>query len=312
MSNKPYSHLSTEDYMALSLSAEYDGEPVFEGEEMYPVSSDGRHALVNTKYLEVSPDQLIDVAKSIDTKKMSYQDVIKKAYALICEAHLISKNLRHWNELVSRNHHSKLINDLVENSQKNDEKQPLRLALLVDFFKAIQSPKSEDSASREFNKWFAYEAKLEDYTATFPYKPNPRNHDIDQYKKRIENGWIRWHTLERERIYIVPEANKPKKDKKTTLKPNQHVTEPYWTTKDAWWPEATKKVIENLKKRNYLNNGKDAFLDNDAAALALTKFHQWIKLEQLNRKSLDVKPPIKPLRSKVGKFASNKDKGSDR
>lgn len=309
MSELPYKHLSLDDQRKLKDDSQAGTKPIFEGEEASPVFKDARHALLGTTYFDVSPEQLIDVAKHIAINETNHRDAVQRAYSIICEAHVVSRNIGHWNEKVRNNHTSKLIHELVENAELNKREQPLRKRLLSAFYEALESPKNEDDASKEFNRWMRSKARLADYKSTIPYNPHHENYDHDLYVKLNSDGWILWHNMGSNGFLIVPEATQPKHDPPRKKEKRDHITQTYWGTTDVWWPEATGDMVD-VEKDKYLNKGRTAFLSKYCAEKALEKFQKWLELDASIKGEDSEKRSIP--RSKEGQFVSDKDKGAKR
>ena len=94
-----FDHLSLEEQQAMIARSSSGEHPIFSGETASGVQIDTRrHTIHSGQFFEVEPEQLIDVAKHMTQNGDSAEKIIEKAYALICEAHLTSRNIKHWNE----------------------------------------------------------------------------------------------------------------------------------------------------------------------------------------------------------------------
>ena len=280
----------------------------FSGEETSPVFGDSRHAGMDTTHFEVSPAELIDVAKHLWRDGMDHQEVIKRAYQIICEAHLTSGNIRRWNEKVKRHHIPEPIFNLVERSVKNDRGQPLRQRLLVAFMKSLGMGGDPSNASKRFNEWIRESEREEDYLSTVPW--NRADPDFDQplSERLSENGWIQWYVDGRTGHLITPPRNTPAKPLRRKPAAGEHVTTPYWETTDVWWPDPDKEIIER-RKSEYLSAGRDVFLSPYTAQKVLVDFGAWLELDEKRKKA-----PAKKQQPKNagGVFVSPKDKGAGR
>jgi len=280
----------------------------FSGEETSPVFGDDRHAGIDTSYLEVSPSELIDVAKHIWREKDTHQDVIKRAYQIICEAHLTSGNIRRWNEKVRRHGIPEPIFNLVEQSEKNTDGHPLRQPLLAAFMKSLGMGSDPSNASKRFNEWIKESERLRDYSATIPWNPNDPGFDGVLNERLRKNGWVQWFYDGGSGFLVTPPRTSPAKPLGRKYSDGEHVTTPYWDTTDVWWPVPDKETIEQ-RKSEYLNAGRDAFRSSYQACGALVKFSKWLELEgKMKKVPMQKKQP----RNATGALVSPKDKGAGR
>lgn len=280
----------------------------FVGEAAEPVFGDDRHAGQDTTYLEVSPEELIEVAKHLGGQGINHQESIARAYRMICEAHLISGNIRRWNEKVRRHHSPEHIFDLVARAEKNEQGQPRRIPLLVEFFKLLDQGSNSTNASKRFNEWFKHSARLKDYKATVPLYPQREDFNAELYQQLATNGWINWHILGGKANPRMPARTEPVGRVPDAGKQDEHPTRPYWSTSDVWWPEPSKEEVES-QKSEYLNQARDAFISGQHARRAMTKFDDWLILEQQMGEGTKIS---KRPRTKGSKFVSPSDNGSDR
>lgn len=280
----------------------------FSGEETSPIFGDDRHTGTDTSYLEVSPTELIDVAKHVWQKGDNHIEVIKRAYQIICEAHLTSGNIRRHNEKVRRHGIPEPIFNLVEQSEKNADGHPLRQPLLAAFMKSLGMGGDPSNASKRFNEWIKESERLRDYSATIPWNPTELGFDKVLDERLRRNGWIQWFYDGGSGFLITPPRTSPVKPLRRKLADGEHVTTPYWETTDVWWPESDKETIEK-RKSEYLNAGRDAFRSSYQACAALVKFSKWLELERQMKKA---PTPKKQPKNENGEFVSPKDKGAGR
>jgi hypothetical protein len=256
---------------------------------------------------EVSPEQLIDVAKHLNVNKYDHQEAVCAAYDLICEAHLVSRNIRRWNENARIHHSSPEIHQAVFNAAKNAQGQPLREAVLVNFFSSLGRGCNPTNASKKFNDWIKEYLRRNDFESYFPWNPVSLGTSPGQNKIYRENGWIKWEYHKRGNYLMVPERTKPKTNQARELKEDEHPTEAYWLTKDVWWPEPKSSEIEEAKSR-WLTSNRKAFHSFYIACEALKTFKKWLDSEASlipsKKKTLNS--------SKSGNFVSSKNKGSAR
>lgn len=283
----------------------------FCGAEANPVFGDDRHCGRDTTYLEVSPEELIDVAKHLAGPGIGHRESVERAYRLICEAHLISGNIQLWNEKARRHHSSEAIFNLVDQAQKNQRGQPLRQGLLVAFFESLGLGRDATNAAKRFNEWLRQATRLKDYLASVPWNPQMENYDNDIHKQLVKNQWIKWFRIGSAGYIILPSRTQPAKKAPRKLKEGEHVTTPFWSTSDVWWPEADEEEVEH-RKSEYLSKSRDAFLSDHHARKALEKFGRWLDLEQQMRAEAKPTKSSKRPRNNNGAFVSVRDKGSDR
>lgn len=135
----PFEDLSNEEQRAMIALSSSGEHPIFVGEEASGPKTSPRHIVHSGQYFEVEPEQLIEVAKHLAAEKEPAQKTIERAYALICEAHLTSRNIQHWNEKTRRNHVKKSVHDIVEAhviSEGKDEGKVSRAKVLSAFLKS--------------------------------------------------------------------------------------------------------------------------------------------------------------------------------
>jgi hypothetical protein len=279
----------------------------FLAEDGVPFVSDTRHHMEDASMFEVSPEQLIDVAKHFAFKKYEHKEAVAVAYDLICEAHLVSRNIRKWNEKVKTCLFSPEIHQVVVNAAKNNQGQPLREAVLVDFFSSIARGSNSTNASKKFNEWINEDLRRCKFEGIFPWNPVSSGTSPEQNKTYQKNGWIKWACHARGNHLIVPERTEPKTKLPHEPKKEEHPTEAYWLTKDVWWPEPESSEIEVAKSR-WLTSNRKAFHSVYNACEALTAFKAWLELQAA------LMPAKKQIRnrSKSGNFVSAKDKGANR
>jgi len=261
----------------------------------------------DTIHLEVSPVELIDVAKHLWREGMNHRDAVSHAYHLIREAHLLSGNLRHLNQ---RSHPSAgSISDLVWRAERNDHGQPLRVPLLVALMKSLGKGANADNARKLLNDWFRESLRKDSFLAVMPHDATAPGTDPKLHQQLRENGWLRFHQDDRGGQHlIIPPNTRPEKPLRQKPATGKHITQPYWNTTDVWWPEADPQDIQT-RKAEYLNPAGDAFLNAIIAQRALERFTAWLELEaQIKKAPARKKQP----RNASGKLVSPKDKGADR
>lgn len=249
--SSPFRHLSEEESHQLFEDCHAGKTDIFCGEEPSVPNCPDRHQLVGTRYLSATPEELLEVAKNLGDTKAPAKELIEKAYQLICEAHLVSRNIEHWNTKVNRHHLSEKIHNLVYGLKDIDnttDKVP-RKSLLVAYENMRGHTVSEKTATERFNQWLKDEIRLDNFLSTIGYSNHSSNHDPDLLKTLYDNGWIEQVHMSRGVHIIVPKKTKPAGKPKRKVQINSHITAPYWTTTDAWWPEADPEILKQRREK---------------------------------------------------------------
>ena len=260
----------------------------------------------NTCYLEVSPKELLEVAKHLTNAAENPKEAIEKAYALITESYNFSRGVHYWNYKVECDHVSPAIHNLVEahtiQSGENKGSAP-RAKLLQGFEKLLGNNIAEGTASDRFNHYLKEEIRLEDFLFEIGYSPHSENHDLEKINLLYENKWIRQVNIGSSVLILPPERTQPIKRKRKP-KPSEHPTEPYWNTKDSWWPEADPEILK--KQREQILRGRGQFFWAYEAKKILQSYLEWRKIQTEAKKQLGQKNAEK--RTKQGQFAGKKPK----
>jgi len=114
------------------------------------------HSGLTGGLFEASPTELLDIAKHLDHEGEATGKTIERAYSLICEAHVFSRNLKHWNEKSKRDHVSQSIHDLAEAhtiKESPDKGKVPRVPLLQAFLGEKKLPSNKTDAGKIFNRW---------------------------------------------------------------------------------------------------------------------------------------------------------------
>jgi|GEM_PF-1898031 len=301
----PFEHLTTEEQRALIARSSSGEHPVFAGEEAGgPITSD-RHQVHAGRYFEVEPEQLLEVAKHIAASGEAAEKTVQRAYALICEAHLVSRNIRHWNEKARRGHVSDAIHSLVEEHllrKGNDAGKVVRADLLGAFVKQRGGASNERDVRRIFNRWVTESLRLRSFLEEIPWNPSAPDFDGGLSKTLCEKGWIRWLHIGSSGFLILPEqTEKPLTSPRRKRKSGEHETAPWWGTKTVWWPAPSAKEIAEFKAE-YLVDKQKHFRSAHAAKKALTKLKTWLDLQD-EIESMNSKPERRGKSDpKTGKF----------
>ena len=178
--NDPFDDLSPEEWRVMVARSTSGEAPVFAGEEASGIHTSDRHIVHSGQFFEVEPEQLIEVAKHLAAKGEAVQETVERAYALICEAHLASRNIRHWNEQSRRQWVSKRIDELVEEKmiQTGDHKGKVpRLDLLLAFLSAKSGSSNKTDSGKLFNLWIREHLREEAFDELIPWNPNRADFD---------------------------------------------------------------------------------------------------------------------------------------
>jgi|14_taG_2_1085336.scaffolds.fasta_scaffold32205_1 hypothetical protein len=284
MSQNPYSHLSEEQQRALFKKCS-DGEQfIFTGEEItVPGSLARAYKGMTGRLFEVTPSELLDVAKRLDRPGDKPGKTIERAYSLICEAHVFSRNLKHWNDKSKRDHASQSIHDLTEDHVLDEGafkgKVP-RIPLLQAFLKERKLPSNKTDAGKIFNRWVKETLREKDFTDTIPWNPFRADYEQNLYETLHQNGWIRWVSIEGGTFLVSPEkTDKPSHRSRTKPKEGDHETRPWWPTKTTWWPNPTATKQKDFKAKYLCDNFRN-FHSAHHAKKCLTSFENWLKLQE--------------------------------
>jgi hypothetical protein len=279
MTDLGLTHEEQRDLIERSTTGEHQ---VFAGEKASGPGGPNRHTIHSGQYFEVSPQELIDVAKHIAHPGESSEKTIKRAYELICESHLVSRNIDHWNAKIRRGHVSTAIANLVMSTleEGSDDLRPVnRKALLVAYEDMRGESVSAATASDRFNEWLRDLVRKDDFLSAIGYYH--RSGDIDQ--KRIKtlyaNGWIQEVNISGAVHIFVPMATRPAKEIEHDGSCS-HPTESYWKTTDTWWPEADQEKIEYLRKQIFDPTGAH-FITAYQAKQELQRYHQWREVQKV-------------------------------
>lgn len=282
MSN-PFEHLTPDEQRAMVARSSSGEHPIFAGEEAGVIQSDNRHMVLHGQFFEVEPEQLLDVAKHLASSGDSPSKVIEKAYALICEAHLTTRNIRHWNEKTRRNHVKKDIYEIVEGLviREGPDKGKVSRAQVVSAFLVSKGLRTNETDDRKlFNKWMNDDLRLRSYKSVIPWNPTAKDFDQNLNETLHAKGWIRWFQDGSTGYLLLPEeTEEPHTKSRRKLRDGEHVTRPWWETKNVWWPSPSQKEISELKRRYFVDKGKH-FRTDYVATKALEKFDQWLDLQK--------------------------------
>lgn len=137
-------------------------QPIFTGEEASCPQVDlNRHSIHKGQCFEVNPEQLKHLAKDGESTKKT----IERAYGLICEAHLTTRNIKHWNYKVRRGHVSERLHNIVEEhaitTKTNKGKEP-RLDVVKALLESRGVSSNDTQAGKLFNTWVRESLRKED------------------------------------------------------------------------------------------------------------------------------------------------------
>ncbi|MDB4313976.1 hypothetical protein N9953_02220 [Akkermansiaceae bacterium] len=277
---------------------------IFAGEAASGPGGPTRHTIHSGQYFEVSPQDLIDVAKHISQPGESSEKTIKRAYELICECHLVSRNIDHWNAKVRRGHVSPAIDELVMSTleEDTDDLRPInRKALLVAFEKMLGESVSAATASERFNEWLRDIVRKDDFLSAIDYSHRDGKINQERIQMLYANGWIEEINISGDVHVLVPIATRPTK----VIEPDNsysHPTEPYWNTCDVWWPEADPDRIEYLRKQIFDSTGAN-FVTGYRAKQELQQYHKWRDVQKVAKAASEPKKRRTRKDAETGQFA---------
>jgi hypothetical protein len=280
MPESPYSDISTEDFMEGLNKGELF---VFQGERFTIPGDLPNHLQGHSgRLFEVSADKLVSVAQHLSNDHEKSGQTISRAYKLICEAEVFSRNLTHWNEKAQRHHVAKSIHEIVSEhvitSGKESGKVP-RLILLSAFLKATGRASHQAEAGGIFNRWIHESLRHRDYSHVVPWNPSSKNFDSKLYETLSDKGWIRWISIHDSGFLVIPANNdKPHTQPRRKLREGEHETRPWWGTKTTWWPSPTKAQTKAFRQE-YLCDREKNFKSTYTAGRCLEKFARWLQIE---------------------------------
>ena len=294
-----FDHLSFEEQQAMIARSCSGEHPIFSGETARGVQIDTRrHTIHSGQFFEVEPEQLIDVAKHMTQNGDAAEKIIEKAYALICEAHLTSRNIKHWNEKARRGHVSERIDKVVaeyEITKGNDIGKVPRLAVIQALLSQRGVSSDKTNAGKAFSSWIKESIRKNTYSNAIPWNPARADFDAELHKTLLKKGWIRWLNIGNTGHLIIPEASEPPNHKsRRKLKEGEHVTRPWWGTKNVWWPAATQEEVREFKAKYFVDKFKN-FISAYTAKQVLVKFDRWLNFVDAVKKQ----PDYKATKSKV-------------
>lgn len=300
-------NLSLEEQRAMIARSSSGEQPIFTGEEAsFPQVDLNRHGIHTGQCFEVDPEQLIDVAKHLAKDGESTKKTIERAYSLICEAHVTSRNIRHWNAKVRRGHVSDRIHKIVEEhiitTKTNKGKVP-RLAVTKALLELRGMSSNDTQTGKLFNTWVRESLRKEDYDCAIPWNPVREGFDEALNKTLLDKGWIQWLRIGNAGYLILPECTtKPITKPKKKVNKDDHVTRPWWGTKKVWWPNPSKEHIRKFKNEYLIDNFKH-FKNAHTAQRALYKFDRWLDIMDAHKRQSTKLRKSKPKRdSDSGEF----------
>lgn len=277
---------------------------IFAGEEAnVPIAG---IPFLDTTYIEVSPEDLVIVATSLlAVSGGSEKKAIEKAYTLITEAHLFSRNVVLWNENVRRHHADEMI--AVAMAEVGNLH---RTNLLVSVLKKIECPTTNSTdAERLFNRWVKEELRHEDFMSFGPFETTD-----SKLSATFNSLW-----------QMLPLRKSPSTKAPRVLRKGEHETAPWWTTDDVWWPDPSKQLMETRNDQIYQRDPSNPqsrtiwFRCPENAASLLSRFVRWIKNGHAGNTKFDGGTAISPKTSRrqpknkeSHKFVSRGTKGAER
>lgn len=287
MSQSPYSHLSDKQYRALLERCSSGDQFVFAGEKFtVPGSLATQHQGLASGLFEVAPEDLLEVAKHIERDGDGPGKTIERAYSLICEAHVFSRNLSHWNEKSRRDHFSPFIHNLVCGSVISDglnEGKVHRNSLLTSFLEAKNKATNQSDTRKLFNLWVTQSLRHRSFSDTIPWHPQREDFDEEINKQLYAKGWIYQIRIGTSIHHTIPEETSPPAHRpKRKWRDGEHITRPWWNTKHVWWPNPSQLEIKEFKAQ-YLDGRGGHFQSAYRAKQALTKFERWLEIEDATK-----------------------------
>lgn len=292
---------------------------IFNGEKPTTTDIPDRLTLIPGKYLNVAPETLIDVAKHIADPSSSVKKTVAKAYEIICEAHLLSRNLSHWNEKAANHHLDPRFKKIAEDNSEEDANGLIRCSrkkVLVAFEKTLGNDVSETTASENFSEWIRESVRTEEFLDAIHFDHHDPEHDPHLFNMLIKSGWLERLKIGTAGYYLPPIPTSPTKrlnSHQPTFRSNLEKkasvisleTEPYWSSEDRWWPNPSNETLR-AKRQEFLNATGQYFLSPFIAAGALERYSGWLEVWN-ERKKRKYQAPSSPRKdSESGQFIGQK------
>lgn len=122
-------------------------------------------------------------------------------------------------------------------------------------------------------------------------------------KTLLDKGWIQWLRIGNASYLILPECTtKPITKPRKKINKGDHVTRPWWGTKNVWWPNPSKKHVKEFKDEDLTDNFKH-FKNAHMAKQGLLKFDRWLDImDEYKRQSAKVRKSKPKRDSESGEF----------
>ena len=283
MNKSPFTELSPDQQRDLMDRLHNGDEFVFAGEEYtVPGRLANEHMGLASGLFEVNPEELISVAKHLAQEGDEMSRTIERAYSLICEAHVFSRNLKHWNDKSRRGHVSQALHDCVEPhviKDGEDRGKVPRMAVIQSFLKSKNKASNKTDAGKIFNRWVKETLRKKSFHEVMPWNPSLSNFDQKLYSSLCEKGWIRWVAVRGGNHFILPsETEQPETKPRTKAKEGDHVTRPWWNTKKTWWPNPSSEEQKKFKSE-FLCSKNKLFHSDYSAKRCLRRFDEWLMVQ---------------------------------
>ncbi|MDB4485764.1 hypothetical protein N9027_01005 [bacterium] len=307
MNKSPFTELSPDQQRDLMDRLHNGDEFIFEGEGYtVPGSLANEHMSLASGLFEVTPKELVNVAKHLAQVENTPGRAIEKAYSLICEAHVFSRNLKHWNDKSRRGHVSKELHDCVEPhviKEGKDRGRVPRLAVLQSFLKSQNKPSNKTDTGKTFNRWVKETLREKSFDEVMPWNPSRSDYDQKLNTSLNDKGWIRWIYIGSNGHLVLPtESEKPVTQPRTKIKEGDHVTRPWWNTKKTWWPNPTSEEQKKFKAE-FLCGKNKLFHSDYSAKRCLRSFSKWLAIQSKIDEEFGKPKKKQSIDPKTGQFS---------
>jgi len=291
---------------ALRESCSNGEQFIFTGERItVPGSLASAHMGIAGGLFEVSPADLLDIAKHLDWMGDWPGKAIERAYSLICEAHVFSRNLKHRNDKSKRNHVSQAIHDLVEShvvTEGTNQRKVPRIPLLQAFLDEKKLPSNKTDAGKIFNRWVKEALRKKAFNETVPWNSGRGDFDQTLSETLNKNGWVRWVEVGGGDFLVLPdETERPSHKPRTKPKEGDHETRPWWTTKTTWWPNPTTAEQKDFKAQ-FLCGKQQNFHSASVAKRCLALFENWLQVKEGIQEKFGTGKKVQKINPETGKF----------
>lgn len=95
------------------------------------------------------------------------------------------------------------------------------------------------------------------YLDTIPWDRARFDFDQKLCETLHEKGWIQRDEIGGSGNLLLPERKEaPETKPRRKLRAGEHITRPWWETKNVWWPNPSKAEVDEVMSEYFSHNGK--------------------------------------------------------